>query len=249
MCIGMAEDCDITTLARFDTTHWSVVLTAVDPSHPDARKALATLCATYWRPLYAYVRRKGRSPADAQDVTQDFFTRLLEKDFFVDFTQRNCAFRTFLLTAMKNFLVDEWRRRQAVKRGGGEPLLSFEFDSEEGKGAFEPADERTAELLYDRQWAFTLLDKVLAALRAEYEATGKTLIFDRLKSCLTFAAAASSQKQLAAELTTTEGNVKVMTHRLRKRYRELLRHEIAQTVSSPAAVDDELRHLFAVLAT
>ncbi|HEX9046664.1 MAG TPA: sigma-70 family RNA polymerase sigma factor [Verrucomicrobiae bacterium] len=232
----------------FVTTHWSVVVAAGQPDTDRARDALARLCQTYWHPLYAYIRRVGYSPHDAQDLTQEFFARLLEKNFLSGADESRGRFRSFLLASLKHFLANEWHRARAQKRGGGQIPIPIDFHNAETSIGFEPADTTTAEKIYERRWALTLLDQVLRQLREEFVRDGKEKLFDQLKPTLTEASRSVRYAEMAQRLGTTEGAVKVAVHRLRQRYRELLRAEIAQTVNGPAEVDDELRNLFAALA-
>ncbi len=234
--------------AVFATTHWSLVLAAAQPDSARAHAALARLCQTYWYPLYAYVRRRGYAAHDAQDLTQAFFLRLLERRWVADADRDRGRFRTFLLTALQRFLADEWDKGRAQKRGGGVPHIPVQLDSAETRYGHEPADELTPEQSYERRWALTLLDTVLQNLRAEYARTGKGELFARLSACLVGGRDTQPYAELAGLLGMNEGAVKVAVHRLRQRYRQLLRDEIAQTTAQPGDVDDELRHLFAVLA-
>jgi RNA polymerase sigma factor (sigma-70 family) len=231
----------------FATTHWSVVLAAQREDSTRARDALASLCQTYWYPLYAYVRRKGNSPHDAQDLTQEFFARLLEKHWLADVKRERGRFRSFLLAAMKHFLANEWDKAQAQKRGGGERFIALDAASAETRYALEPVDNVTAEKVFERRWAMTLLDRVLQRLRRGHETAGKTAQFDTLKEALTGDRSALPYVQLGDRLGLSEGAVKVAVHRLRQRYRELLREEIAGTVAKEDDVEEELRHLFAIL--
>ncbi len=232
--------------AWFLTTHWTVVLAAGRHDTARAETALAQLCQTYWYPLYAYVRRRGRSPHDAQDLTQEFFARLLEHNWLARADQAKGRFRTFLLTAMERFLANEWDKVRALKRGGGSQLLSL--DAAEALYGAEPADARSPEQVFERRWALTLLDAVLQRLEADYRAQGKGELFAMLKPCLVGEREALPYQQLARQLGLTEGALKVTVHRLRQRYRELLRAEIANTVAAADDVDAEMRHLFNVLA-
>ncbi|MEI8288136.1 MAG: sigma-70 family RNA polymerase sigma factor [Verrucomicrobiota bacterium] len=234
--------------AVFATTHWSVVLSAADSDTHHARDALARLCQSYWYPLYTYVRRRGYAAHDAQDLTQAFFLRLMERRWVADADRERGRFRTFLLTALQRFLADEWDRGRAQKRGGGVPHVPVQLDSAEIRYGHEPADELTPEQSYERRWALTLLDTVLQNLRAEYERAGKGELFAGLNSSLVGGRETQPYAELAAQLAMNEGAVKVAVHRLRKRYRQLLRDEIARTTIAAGDVDDELRHLFAVLA-
>ena len=229
---------------RFATTHWSMVVSAGGSRSPEASRALATLCENYWFPVYAFVRRAGHSAEDAQDLTQEFFVRLLDKHFLAAADRNKGRFRTFLLTAVKRFLANEYDRIQAKKRGGGQTILSLE--GLEARYCREPADTLTPERIFEQQWALTLLDQVLAGLRAEMTADGKAALFDALKDHLT-GSQAVGYATTAARLGMTEGAVKVAAHRLRQRYRELLREEIAQTVASPDEIEEEVRYLFACL--
>jgi RNA polymerase sigma factor (sigma-70 family) len=235
---------------RFATTRWSIVLAAGGDrsaaAGTAARDALAVLCETYWYPLYAYVRRCGHVPEEARDLTQSFFVRLLDKNTVAAADPSRGRFRSFLLTALKNFLASEWSRASAEKRGGGRPILrlSADFDSAERQYAREPADTLTPERLYERRWALTLLDTVLAGLQEQYAAAGRAPLFDRLKPYLTGGAQAPPHAQTAADLGLTEGAVQVAVHRIRRRYRDLLRAHIAATVESPEQVDEEIRDLF-----
>jgi RNA polymerase sigma-70 factor (ECF subfamily) len=231
----------------FTTTHWSLILAAGKGVSTGAREAMAALCQTYWYPLYAYVRRQGHQPNDAQDLTQEFFTRLLEKNYLKSADPERGRFRSFLLTAFKRFLSKEHDREKANKRGGGMKLLPLDFEAGEKRYSLEPAHEVTPESIYEQRWALTLLDRVFARLRDDFEQGGKQKEFACLKVYLTGEAGTPSYKEAGAELHMTEGAVKVSIHRLRRRYRDLVREEIAQTVASPEEVDEELRHLFAAL--
>lgn len=233
--------------AAFVTTHWSVVLTAGRCDTARAQDALARLCQTYWHPLYAYARRLGHSPPDAQDLTQEFFARLLAKNFLAAADESRGRFRSFLLAAFKHFLANEWDKARAQKRGGGVLPISIDLATAE-TAAFEPADPATADKMFERRWALTLLDRVLKRLRQEYVATGREKLFEQLKPTLAEASRTVGYAEIAARLGTSEGAIKVAVHRLRHTYRDLLRAEIADTVAGPAEVDDELRNLFAALA-
>ena len=231
----------------FATTHWSLVLAAGKGAAADVQEALANLCQTYWYPLYAYVRRQGHQPDDAQDLTQAFFARLLEKHYLQSADPERGRFRSFLLTAFKRFLSKERDRERAKRRGGGRKLLPLDFEAGERRYSLEPAHEVTAERIYEQRWALTLLDRVFARLRDEFDQAGKQKDFNCLKVYLTGEAGTPSYQEAAAELGRTEGAVKVAVHRLRRRYRDLVREEIAQTVAGLEDVDEELRHLFAAL--
>ena len=232
----------------FVTTHWSIVLTAGRNDTTRADDALANLCQTYWYPLYAYVRRRGYSPEDAQDLTQEFFARLLERNWVGRADQQRGRFRSFLLSAMNHFLADEWDKARAQKRGGGLTPLPLQFDTAETRYSREPADRVTPEYNYERRWALTLLERVLHRLRDDYGAEGRAELFAALSPCLVGDRDSQPYAELATKLGVTEGTVKSSVHRLRQRYRHRLREEIAQTVAEPADVEEELRHLFTVLA-
>jgi RNA polymerase sigma-70 factor (ECF subfamily) len=229
----------------FATTRWSMVAAAKDPAAPNAREALADLCRAYWFPVYAYVRRRGHDHHAAQDLTQAFFARLLEKNDIAAADRTRGRFRSYLLAACQHFLANEHDRAAAKKRGGGRVRLDFE--GADGRYSREPAHDDTPERLFDRQWALGLLDRAVAELRAEYESSGRAKLFDALKGCLAGGAGAS-HAELAAQLGMTEGAVKVAVHRLKQRYRDRLRSAIADTVATPEEVDDEIRNLFAALA-
>lgn len=211
-----------------------------------AHAALEKLCATYWYPLYAFVRRQGRTPHDAQDLTQEFFSRLLEKGWLASVDRERGRFRSFLLASMKHFLANEWDREHALKRGGGATPLRLDDAVAEDRYRLELHQEVSPEQLFDRRWALTLLERVLAGLREEMTAAGKLAQFEVLKGSLSGEKAGYAQ--IARELKMTEGAVKVASHRLRERYRALIRAEIANTVASPGEIEDELRHLFAALS-
>ena len=232
----------------FVTTHWSVVLTAGSSDTIGARHALEKLCQTYWYPLYSYVRRRNFSPHDAEDLTQEFFARFLAHDWVANADREKGRFRTFLLSAMNHFLANEWDKARAQKRGGGARLLPLEFDSAETRYIREPADKVTPEQHFERRWALTLLDTVTRRLHTEYEQDGKEELFAALHPCLVGDRTAQPYEELAKRLNLSEGAVKSAVHRLRQRYRELLREEIGGTVATPADVDEELRHLVNVLS-
>lgn len=240
---GASNACD----SRFGTTHWSVVLAAGHRSSSNSDQALSELCRTYWYPLYAYVRRRVDDFHEAQDLTQEFFARFLEKEYLKDIDPTRGKFRSFLLAAMKHFLSKERDRARAQKRGGGRVSISLDFRTAEGKYKLEPTNVLTPERLYERRWALTLLDKVVASLQHEFAAADKSALFDRLKVFLISKEDSPTYQQVADQLGMTEGAVKVAVHRLRRRYRELLKEHIAQTVSSPEEIDDELRQLFAAV--
>ncbi len=232
----------------FTTTHWSVVLLAGQHPAPQAAEALEKLCRTYWYPLYAYVRRKGYDAPDAQDLTQGFLMRLLEKNYLAHADPTKGKFRSFLVAGLNYFLTNEWRHRQAAKRGGGQVPISLDDDTAESRYARESVPDLTPEKLYERRWALTLLDQALVQLQAEMAAAGKARQFDQLRTFLTTEATRSDYAAVGAPLEMTAGTVAVAVHRLRQRYRELVREEIAHTVASPAEIEDEIRWLFAAVA-
>ena len=231
----------------FATTHWSVVLAANDPDGPAGRQALETLCRTYWYPLYAYVRRCGHGPQDAEDLTQGFLTKLIEKDLVQAADRKRGRFRSFLLTSLKNFMADHKRRARAQKRGGSVRVIPLDIESAETRYRIEPADDWTADNVFEHQWAVTVLETVFDRLRRQYEAEGKAVLFDETKVSLDRAGTAVPYADLAARLDMTENAVRVAVHRLRRRYRDLLREEIAHTVADTALLDGEILHLFQVL--
>jgi len=236
------------TADYFATTHWSVILDARGADTSVAREALEKLCRAYWYPLYAYIRRQGRDAPDAQDLTQEFFARLLEKHFLEEVDRGKGRFRSFLLGSLKHFLANDWDRRRAQKRGGGVLHISIDGQVAESRYGLEPRHDQTPDKLFERRWALTLLDQVLTRLREEFVAAGKGEQFDQLKVVLTSDKRSIPYATLGAQVGLSEGAIKVAVHRLRQRYREVLRAEIAATVASPAEVEEELRHLFTVLA-
>ena len=229
--------------AQFTTTHWSVVRAA-----SESAPALETLCCTYWYPLYAYVRRRGYHPEEAEDLTQEFFARLLAGKDLAGVDRAKGKFRSFLLAALNHFLANEWDRATAAKRGGNQVLISLDDDNAEERYRREPADETTPEKLFERSWARTLLFEAMAGLRAEYAADGKAQQFEQIRCFLTEEAGAGSYEAVAAQLNTSTGAVAVAVHRMRQRYRELVRREIARTVTTPAELEDEIRHLLDALS-
>jgi RNA polymerase sigma-70 factor (ECF subfamily) len=232
---------------QFATTRWSVVLAAGETASPGSREALAKLCETYWYPLYAFARRWGHTADEAQDLTQEFFARLLEKHYLGDVRPERGRFRSFLLASLKHFLLNERDRVLAQKRGGGHALISLEIDTAEGRYRLEPPDKSTPETIYERRWALTLLDRVLARLRDEYAGSGRERVFESLSGFLTGQSWTPKYADIGAALDMTEGAVKVAVHRLRRRFGELLRDEIADTVAEPDDIEDEIRYLFKVL--
>jgi RNA polymerase sigma-70 factor (ECF subfamily) len=223
-----------------------VVLAAGQRSGTDAQAALEKLCRTYWFPLYAFARRQGNSPEDAQDLTQDFFRRLLEKNYLGKADPDRGKFRTFLLQSLKNFLVNEWKRAGRLKRGGGVEFLSIDTNAAEDLYAARAADEFNPDAEYEARWAVTLIEQVLGALRQEFIAADKAPLFDELKGFIWGEKSAASYAEISAQLNLSEATVKMAVHRLRQRFRELLRAEVAHTVARPEDIDAELRHLISV---
>jgi RNA polymerase sigma-70 factor (ECF subfamily) len=236
------------TETRFPTTCWSHILAVRDQATPEARQALAELCAGYWYPLYAFIRRRGHGPEEARDLTQDYFVRLLERGTVAAADPLRGRFRTFLLTDLSRFLIDRHRHDRAAKRGGGIATLSIDARDAENRYLREPADTRTPERLFERAWALALLESVMVRLRREYEESGRGAGFEILKVVLTEVPGSVSHSELARQLGTSEGAAQVAAHRIRRRYRELVRDAIAATVSDPEEIESEIRHLFAALS-
>ena len=232
----------------FATTHWTVVLAAGRRSTPQADVALEALCRTYWYPLYVYVRRQTSTREDAEDLTQSFFARFLEKNYLEGLSSDKGKFRAFLLAALKHFLANEWDRANRQKRGSGVGLFSLDWQSADTRYQIDPADNLSPDKLYDRAWAVTLLERVITRLRQESDAGGKGRLFEQLKPFLMIGKSAIPYAQAAAALGLTEGAVRVRVHRLRRRYRELLREEIAQTLADPAQAGEEMQALFSAFA-
>jgi RNA polymerase sigma-70 factor (ECF subfamily) len=230
----------------FVTTRWSVVLAAQDKSSPDSAAALETLCHAYWYPLYAYVRGSGRSPADAQDLTQEFFARLLALDWLRVVLPEKGRFRTFLIVSLKRFLMNEWHRDMAQKRGGGNLPLSLDAEAAEHRFAAEPP--LAPDELYERRWAMTLLEESLERLQREFTRSGREREFNALKEWLTAERGSIPYGHIATTLRTTEGAARVAVHRMRKQFRQSFRQTIAETVDRDDDVDAEMRHLVAVLS-
>jgi RNA polymerase sigma-70 factor (ECF subfamily) len=233
----------------FGTTHWSVILAARDHVTPQADGALAALCADYWYPLYAFIRRRGHDPDQAADLTQGFFARFLEKDYLASVDPSKGRFRAFLLAACKHFLANAHDREVALKRGGGRGLISIDLRDAEERYVCEPAHDVTPERLFERRWALSLLDRALDQVGREFHGGGKGALYERLKVVLTGAEGAAPYAKLGAELGMNEDAVKKAAQRLRQRYREVLRELVAETVDEPGQVDDEIRALFAILAS
>lgn len=224
-----------------------MVLEAQGPT-PAAQAALEKLCQTYWRPIYGFLRREGTEPEDAKDLTQGFFALLLERRDLDSVRQEKGRLRSYLLTSLKHFLINERQRAMAIKRGEGQQLISLDQSHDRDYWGFELADTSTAEQVYERGWALALLDQILTRLEEEYRLAGNVILFERLKALLTDEPGRPSQAQIGAELGMTENAVTQAFHRLRERYRQFLREEIARTVMTPGDIEDELRHLIAVLS-
>jgi RNA polymerase sigma-70 factor (ECF subfamily) len=231
--------------SQFPTTRWTLVVAAGDPHRKEARSALVSLCEIYWYPLYAYLRRRGHPADQAQDLTQEFFMRVLEGRYLDRANPEKGRFRSFILSSLKFFVADEGDRGRALKRGGG-ALVPFEFSSGEERYEREPAHDETPERIFERRWALSVLDRVIERLRNEFVLHGHPEHFERLKVFL-LGHSDAPYAALAREMNTSEGALKVAIHRLRKRYRELFRQEIADTVADPAEVESELQYLAAVL--
>ena len=230
----------------FTTTHWSVVLEAQGES-PAAQEALEKLCRTYWRPIYGFIRRRGVDPEEAKDLTQGFFALLLERRDLDAVRQEKGRLRSYLLTSLKHFLTNERNREMASKRGASQHLIPLEDLRDRERIGFETSETLAADQIYERRWALSVLDQVLARLEKDYRASGNVQLFDRLQKSLTDEPDRVSPADTARELGTTESAVRQASYRLRLRYRQLLREEIAHTVMAPRDIDDELRHLVAVL--
>jgi len=234
------------TGVAFATTHWSVVLEAQGES-PAAQEALEKLCRTYWRPIFAFLRRQGIPPEEAEDITQGFFAELLERRSLEAVRKEKGRLRSFLLGGLKYFLANEGRRAMAIKRGKGLQLIPLDELHADDRMEIEPADPMTAEMIYERRWALTVLERVLSRLKDEYVAAGNAALFDALKELLPDEPGSPSQAEIAARLGMTENAVRQAFYRFRQHYQALLREEIANTVATPGDIEDELRHLITVL--
>ncbi|MDR3458619.1 MAG: sigma-70 family RNA polymerase sigma factor [Verrucomicrobiae bacterium] len=230
----------------FATTHWTCVLTAGRGGSPQAEMALEELCRTYWYPLYAYVRRQGHSREDAEDLTQGFFTRLLEKNYLEGISSDKGRFRAFLLVALKRYMINEWHHANRQKRGGGVAPLSLDWRDADTRYLIDPTHELSPDKLYDRAWAMVVLERVITRLRAE-NGDDKAALYEQLKPFLMIGKSEIPYARAAVSLNLTEGAVRVAVHRLRRRYRELLREEITQTLAHPAQADEEMSALFSAL--
>ncbi len=244
---GSNESATVPSRHWFATTHWSVVLSAADTQAPGSQAALEELCRTYWYPLYAYARRQGHSPEDAQDLTQEFFARFLHRKSFRAADRERGRFRSFLLTAMKHFLINEWERAGAQKRGGREAQIPLDAVAAEANYTKELAHELTADRIYERSWALAMLRCVHDRLKAEYASENKSDRFALLEQFLPGPSAEVTYSQAGLSLGVPEGTIKSEVSRLKGRYRDLLRREIAQTVAGPEEIEDELRYLINVL--
>lgn len=238
---------EISRQPAFVTTHWSVVLSARNSSSPQSNSCLEKLCSTYWYPLYAFARWRGHAPQDAEDLTQEFFLRLLQKRYLDSVERERGRFRTFLLVAFKRFLANEWDRGQTQKRGGGASPIPINTELAERLYHNEPPLTLPAENLYERRWALSMIQQAMARLRAEFEANGKLGDFEQLKGFLAAGTTPASLSDLATKLGRNEGALRVEVHRLRKRFRQLFREEVSQTVAAEEDVDEEIRHLLAAL--
>lgn len=232
---------------HFQTTHWSVVLAAGREDSPHRAEALEMLCRTCWYPLYAHIRQHGHKPEDAQDLTQEFLARLLDKNWLADLSPHKGRFRTFLLMALSRFLINEYDHHRAIKRGGGKTPLSLDQEKAEGRFASEPFTNETPEQIFDRRWAWSVLDQALEHLRRESESTGRSRQFSMLQSYLSREAEPGEYAGIAEQLGLGAGALGVAVHRLRQRYREVVREVIANTISDPDLAREELQHLFASL--
>lgn len=235
--------------AKVATTQWSQVLAARDGSETEARRALESLCQTYWQPLYAYIRHQGYEPDEASDLTQAYFTEFLEKDFLADVDPGKGRFRSFLLASLRHFLSHERTRSRALKRGGGTLTLSLDTDGAEERYTQEPATGRTPEEVFERRWALTVLGQALASLRHESTTENQRRSFETLKPYLTGEEPRRSYREVGEELGMTEMAVRKAAHRLRRRFGQVLRNEIAETVADEEAIDDEVRHLLTIIAS
>jgi RNA polymerase sigma-70 factor (ECF subfamily) len=233
---------------HFGTTHWSVVMAAAEPESPHSTEALEKLCHGYWHPLYLYVRRRGYTLDDAKDLTQEFFARLLERNYLKSVDRGKGRFRSFLLGAINHFLANEWDKAKTLKRGGRVHFVSLDEEAPQGEEWLESIADLSAEKVFARRWALEVLDQAFRRLREECRQSNKGELFDQLKAFLTTEATGDEYAALAVRLGWTSGSVAVAVHRLRQRYRQLLREEVAQTVAGPEEVDDELRQVLSALS-
>ncbi|MBX3744081.1 MAG: sigma-70 family RNA polymerase sigma factor [Verrucomicrobiae bacterium] len=233
---------------QFQTTHWSVVLAAREPASPHGMEALESLCRTYWRPIFAFLLRSGCTAAEAEDLTQTFFCRLLDKNRLGRLTKEGGRFRSFLLTALRRFLINDWEKARTQKRGAGQSVVSLDELRAAPEAGWEPASDETPDRVFERRWAMTVLNRALEGLREEYAAHGKAVLFEHLRPHLSGDEQRIPIGAVAAAHGLTEGAVKVAVHRLRRRYGEMVRSEVAQTVVTAAEINDEVRHLLEVLS-
>jgi RNA polymerase sigma-70 factor (ECF subfamily) len=237
-----------TPAGAFRTTHWSVVLTARDLDNAGGERAMATLCQEYWPPVYSFIRRKGKGPHDAQELAQEFFYRLIAKEFLQNVDREKGKFRTFLLTAVQRFLCNEWERSHARKRGGDTPTISWDHELAESLYLKEPADDWSPEKLFDRRWALTLLEGALKDLETEYARADKANLFRALEPFIVGEVEHGDYAAVAASLGISEGNARQCVLRMRRRYGQRLRERIAETLETEDAVEEELRSLYAALS-
>jgi RNA polymerase sigma-70 factor (ECF subfamily) len=235
--------------AQFDKTQWSQVIRATDATAEGSSSALQNLCQSYWYPLYAFVRRSGHSPQDAEDLTQTFFARLLDKNYLASADQEKGRFRTFLIVALKRFLANEFEKQHAIKRGGFSTFVEIDQEHAEALYGEELAIRDQPDSLLEKQWAITLIENVMKRLQTEYIESDRSELFNLLRSSITRDHSAMGYAKIAEHLKTTEAAVKMAAMRMRERYQTLLREEIGRTVASPDDIDDEIRHLFAVFSS
>lgn len=233
----------------FKTTQWSLVLSADGSPGSASFRALEKLCQTYWFPVYTFIRRQAKSPEDAQDLTQEFFSRFLARGGFSKADRERGRFRSFLLTSVKHFLTEDWRKANRQKRGGGQLVLSYTADEAESRYTAEPMDELTPDRVFDQRWAEALLERVMARLRMDYEVTGRAAIYQQLQQLIWGGNSELSYEEMGAKLGMNEGAVKVAVHRLRQRFREQLHAEVAETVDKESDVDSEIRHLLGMFGS
>jgi RNA polymerase sigma-70 factor (ECF subfamily) len=233
----------------FHTTHWSVVLAAREYGGAGSQEALENLCATYWYPLYAFIRRRGVSPHEAEDLTQEFFSRFLGRNSLTKVEPAAGKFRSFLLACLKNFLANERDRAQAQRRGGGRVFVPLDGEEAESRYSLEPPDHRTPEAIFERRWAFAVLERTMHQLQSDYAAADKRELFEQLQGFLPGGVTGSSREEVAAKRGVSVGTIDVAIHRLRQRFGTLLRQEVLQTVSSEAEVEEEIRYLIAAIGS
>lgn len=234
---------------RFATTQWSLIHNAADSANPEFREAMAELCRTYWSPVYTYIRCGGKDAESAQELTQGFFTQLLEKKFIRDAEEGRGRFRSFLLTSVKHYVANEWDRSQTLKRGGAVSILQLDFETEESTLSLEPVERETPETVFEKRWAVSVLKQTMERLDLEMKQAGKQQTFQRLRPLLTGMTLETPYSEIAAELEMTEGALKVTIHRLRKKFGKLLRQEVSRTLSDPTLLDEEMRFLQSALAS